>query len=41
MYHFAQWPSSICGRTSDWIQVPVGVCAFQEETSSLNGNESE
>ena len=43
MYHFAQCtrlPSSISGRTSDWTQVPTGVCAFQEETSSSNGNES-
>ncbi len=40
MYHLAQWPSSICGLTSTWIQVPGGVCAFQEATSSLNWKSS-
>ena len=40
MYHLAQWPSSICGCTSTWIQVPAGVVAFHDATSSLNPNES-
>ena len=39
MYHLAQWPSSICGCTSTWIQVLGGVFAFHDETSSLNPNE--
>ena len=39
MNHLAQWPSSICGCTSTWTQVPAGVFAFQDETSSLNPND--
>ena len=36
MYHFAQCPLFSWGLTSDWIHVPGGVFAFQDETSSLN-----
>ncbi len=38
MYHFAQWPLSSRGLTSDWIHVPGDVFEFQDETSSLNAN---
>ena len=33
-------PLSSFGCTSDWIQVPAGVFEFQEDTSSVKGNES-
>src|SRR5262245_47064802 len=39
MYHLPQCPSFSCGWTSDCIQVPTGVCASHDETSSLNSNE--
>ena len=40
MYHFAQWPLSSSGFTSDWTNVPGDVREFHDETSSLNENES-
>ena len=34
-YHFVVVPALVCPRISTWIQVPGGVSAFQDATSSV------